>query len=470
MSLVNLHIARNQHKSNSAFNAALSGLELGKYIVANTPSTKITNRNTVSDAEAYEIWKSLCSKLQSLKSNSMIVTTPSCFTDENGSGRQIYANAIYFAGSEESLSIRFYYYDSDPRQIILSSTGRSGKISRQVNLDVEIAKSADILNYAVASRGRIWIAQNSVIYGPVLSTWNRPEIGAGILKSADATIYGSLKYADGFELDMPGLKTEDYDTSEYKVYCKRIGLPDRFQSEYFPHASKDYTRPKTTSSKQYNRKVYENKVFSNVKIPKGYHALFVNCTFKKVLFIEANALSSQLSNMTNNIRFENCTFNGPIVTDVPNETNHWSWWTRNVLYFTGESIFDNQSTMPETTIFAPNFNVNLGNTGMMETGGGNILKGVVIGGIVDVRGDADIFGTIISIYDTSAHSIGYFTNIGSAVDGGGESSNYAEGEITITPNPDQLLPNGIKSPIVIRTLNESYSEGASALVKRPSDR
>ena len=59
----NVQIASNQHKVNSAFLAAQSGLECGKYIVANTllPSTPY---NSVTIDQADETWATLCKQVQ----------------------------------------------------------------------------------------------------------------------------------------------------------------------------------------------------------------------------------------------------------------------------------------------------------------------------------------------------------------------------------------------------------------------
>jgi hypothetical protein len=162
----------------------------------------------------------------------------------------------------------------------------------------------------------------------------------------------------------------------------------------------------------------------------------------------------------NNVRFEDCTFYGPIVTDTPSYPSGDSstWWKKNCLYFTGEEDFNNVTDIP-ATILAPNFNVNLGNTNP-DIGENNILTGAIVGGIVDIRGNAEIFGTVISMYDTSGYSSGYVSNIGATLgDGGSETTEPGDiGTITITPRPDQGLPGGIKTPIVIKPLRTSYNE------------
>jgi hypothetical protein len=156
------------------------------------------------------------------------------------------------------------------------------------------------------------------------------------------------------------------------------------------------------------------------------------------------------------VRFENCTFNGTIITNVPQQFN----WKNNCLYFTGEAEFDNHSSIQEATILAPHFNVNLGNTNP-NGGDDNVLTGAIIGGIVDVRGNAQIYGTIVSMCDTSQWTSGYVTNIGATLDdGGSETTEPGDvGDIDITPEEDQMLPSGITTPIVIKPLQSTYSEG-----------
>jgi len=503
MSAANARMASNHHEANSAMAAALSGLECAKYLVAQTPTFE-TSLNVVTDTEADQIWANLCDTVQTAQIGGLAAVADR-FTDATGSGDEITTGQVAFGPNGEQFTVRFYRYDDDPRTLYVASTGRDDQVQRRVRMQMAVTKEAQVLNYAIASRGRMWVTQNSIIHGPIYSTWNRPEVGAGIETTADTIVEGTINtvipledlQANGIQMetldennqpvfdedgnrvvspedkiqgqheginygvecdDMPGMSPEDYDTSMYKSLCSTIGAPDRIQTEYFPHAAGDYTVPKASYSKRYDRKVYENQTFSNVVIPKGTHALFKNCTFENVLFVETNETYYDSTSLTNNIRFEDCTFEGTIVSDVPSTSYHWSWWTRNVLYFTGTATFDNQSQFKETTILAPNFNVNLGNTGEFEESGGNVLTGAIVGGIVDVRGNAEIHGTIISMFDTSPYSSGYITNIGAADDGGSESAGYVGGTIEITPDPEQLLPSGITSPVIIQPQYDTYCE------------
>jgi hypothetical protein len=288
------------------------------------------------------------------------------------------------------------------------------------------------------------------------------------------TVYEDRYYSEGDEVKayheginygqsdsgMPGLSIGDYNTDMYIDGLNEISScpsGDR-EVEYFPHAAGNYNYPRDgtpyrTSNLKLTRHVYENTTFSNVMLPSNRNALFRNCTFEEVLYIDCN---KNANSYYNNVRFENCTFNGVIVTDVPQSLK----WKQNCLYFTGEATFENTSSIPEATILAPHFNVNLGNTNP-EQNENNVLTGAIIGGIVDVRGNAQIYGTIISMCDTSQWSSGYVTNIGATLDdGGSETTELGDiGVINITPDEDQMLPSGITSPIVIKTLQNTYSEG-----------
>ena len=227
--------------------------------------------------------------------------------------------------------------------------------------------------------------------------------------------------------------------------------------EYFPHASGNYNSPRdgtpgSTWNRKLTRHVYEDQTFTDARLPDDYNALFRNCTFEEVLYVDCYKSGSS---KYNNVRFEDCTFNGVIVTDVPQVFK----WKHNVIYFTGEATFENTSSIPEATILAPHFNVNLGNTNPQQ-GDNNVLSGAIIGGICDVRGNAQIDGTIISMADTTQWSSGYVTNSGATLDdGGSETVELGDvGTIDITPAEESMLPSGITTPIVIKPLQDTYYE------------
>ena len=507
MSGTNVQLASNQHKVNAALLAAQSGLECGKYIVA-TASLDKTSHNFVTDAEAHKVWSDLYLHIQNNALDGQFVPPPARFADAVGSGDQIVTSPINFGSTNVDFTIRFYRYDGDPRTIKLQATGTDGDIGRSIKMDMKITKDRSILEYAVAGRGRMWLTGNTTIHGNVFSSWDRADISPFNMTS-DSRVEGTVNtvlslqqiqshsyqletldandqpvdvngdpLGDNFESryysandeiqayheginygqphqDMPGMDISDYNTDCYNVGLTNVPTSAVKVVEYFPHAAGNYSLPRDASSTSFTRNVYENETFTNTSLPKNRHALFKNCTFEDVLYIDCSKTSTSKS-YTNNVRFDNCTFNGTIVSNVPQPFN----WKNNCLYFTGEATFNNQSGIQEATILAPHFNVNLGNTNPQKSDN-NVLTGAIVGGIVDVRGNAQIYGTIISMFDATAYSSGYVTNIGATLDDGGtETTELGDvGVISITPEEDTMLPSGISSRIIIQPMQNTYCEG-----------
>jgi len=501
LSGVNLQIADNQHKVNSALSAAESALECGKYIVANTP-LPCTSINIVTNTQADQVWSLLCNQVQGQGWVAGHAQQPTA--------NEIITPAVNFGATNSSFRVRFYR--DGTHAIRLEGIGNDGQVQKQVSISMDITKDNEVLNYAIASRGRMWLTGETTIHGDIFSSWDRPEI-APYNMTSDSAVLGTINTVltleqiegqsyqletleDGYPIDVngdplginyedryygpydevqayheglnysqphqdiPGMDISDYDTDGYNSGLTNISScpsEDR-EVEYFPHASGNYNYPRDgTPSNTWNRKltrhVYDDETFSNVRLPDNYNALFRNCTFENILYVDCYKSGSSAYN---NVRFENCAFNGVIVTDVPQVFK----WQNNCLYFTGEAAFNNTSGVQEATILAPHFNVNLGNTNP-EQNDNNVLTGAVVGGIVDVRGNAQIYGTIISMCDTTQWSSGYVTNIGATLnDGGSETTELGDiGVISITPEEDKMLPSGITSPIIIKPLQETYSEG-----------
>lgn len=501
MSGTSIQLASNLHKINSALSAAQSGMECGKYIIANT-TLPSTSHNTVTTAEADAAWNSLCTQVQN---------QPWVAGQAQQTATQITTPGTNFGAADALFQVRLTR--SGTHEIMLEGIGNDGQVSREVSISMTITKDREVLNYAVASRGRMWLTGQSTIHGDVFSDWNRPEISPFNMTS-DSAVLGTINTvltrneieshgyqmetldSDGNPIDanglplgnnyvdryygpsdeiqayheginygqpndnMPGMDIADYNTDEYTTGLTDIpSCPSGSRElEYFPHAAGNYNYPRDgtpsrTPDRILDRYVYENQTFSNAKLPSNYNALFRNCTFEDVLYVDC---SKSGSTNYNNVRFENCTFNGVIVSNVPQVFK----WMHNTLYFTGTATFENQSSIQEATVLAPHFNVNLGNTNPTQ-GENNIITGAVIGGIVDVRGNAQVYGTILSMCDTSQWSSGYVSNIGATLDdGGSETVEVGDvGVIDITPDKDKMLPSGISSPIVIQPNQNTYSEG-----------
>jgi hypothetical protein len=505
----NLQMASNQCQLNRALHAAQSGLECAKFLVK-TVTLPMTNVNYVTDAQANQVWLNLCSFAQSCALDGQAVPAARRFTDALGSGDELVTSALRTGTENAQFTLRLYRYDSDPRTIKAQATGTDGIALRHVSMGMAVTKDREILDYAIAGRGRMWLTGDTTIHGGIFSSWSRRGISP-FNTTSDTKVLGRINTvrtlasiqgdtfdletvnADGNPIDaegaplgtnyedryygphdelqgyhegvkygqpnanMPGMKIGDYNTDLYKTGLTTIAAAPTSSrvTEYFPHAAGNYAQPRDGGSTSFTRHVYENQTFSNVILPVNRHALFKNCTFQNVLYVDSSKTNTNKS-YTNNVRFENCTFNGPIVTNTPQTLN----WVNNCLYFTGTETFNNQSAIQDATILAPHFNVNLGNTNPQQSDS-NVLTGAIVGGIVDIRGNAQVYGTIISMADTSSYTSGYVTNIGATLgDGGSETTEVGDiGVISIRPNPDTLLPCGIMSPIIIVPDSKTYCEG-----------
>lgn len=214
--------------------------------------------------------------------------------------------------------------------------------------------------------------------------------------------------------------------------------------------------------------------------------------------------------LSNNIRFHNCTFLGTLAGDrlgsEPYTYTHW----RNKLQMTGNTRFylypddpdvadqddaaelttqlnsisaDDREEMAKSSMLLPGWSVDVGNfTNDIEADPEDTpkvkLKGTIIAGILDVRGTADIFGTMMMTFrpeDSKGPlelsggrphafntTIGYFEQ---ELDGEGDdlANILAQGfgEIRLRYDPDAVLPDGIPWPVSIFPEPESYYEGGN---------
>ena len=530
----NVQVASNQHRVNTSLYAAQSGLDCGRYLV-NTVLLDQTNLNYVSDTQAEKVWSDLCAHVAAQGLDGKTVAY-----DAN----ELTIEGMTLNGSDATFAVRFCRDAADPKTIVLQSTGSHNGATRTVGITMSITKDREILHYAMAGRGRMWLTGDTTIYGDIFSTWNNKyvspfnttsetsilgkvntviqkdslgsyhydletldgngnpvfsfgqtvydaegnaladtigtidedlcltdtdgnpvfdENGNRIPVDFENRVYSSADELQGYHenveyydptkhsVSMAGLSIADYNTDDYKAGLTSLSSSST-TTEYFPHAPGNYAQASSSSSRRLTRRVYQNQTFTNALLPSNQNALFKNCTFQEVLYVDC---SKNASTYYNNVRFEDCTFNGVIVTNTPKNL----LWQNNALYFTGAATFNNQSSIQEATILAPHFNVDLGNTNP-EQSDNNVLTGAIVGGIVDIRGNAQIYGTIISMADTSSWTSGFVTNIGATLDdGGSETTELGDiGVISITPEEDMMLPSGITSPIIIKPDQNTYSE------------
>jgi hypothetical protein len=481
----NLQMSRNHQDVTAAQASAESGLEYANYLLDSfendlEPSTyfgRITDDDTQNVFELLTIYvKDVLYKsavvVNSDTKDGIIVRQVS-----NGSqvGTELYISSITFASAKTSnFSLQFRQYDDDPYTIQIISTGNNSGVNRSVGLNYSMMVDRSILDFGVASRSRIIMTGDSTIDSDVFTSWQYPELGAPFEIGPQATIDGSLNTMlseagfpmddlhgeyDGVSYDNPDIvnfDASDFDMSMYADVTHHMTSTDIKVEEYFPHAPGDYTQPLHADSAKLSRMVIEGMTITDWNMPTGHNALFRNCTFEGVLFVGSGGFG------TNNIRFDNCTFNGVIVTEPANNFTEETW-KKNVLYFTGDSRFDNQSDFQEATILAPNFNVNIGNATTLEDGSDSVLKGVVLGGVVDIRGNARIDGTVISMGDPDPDSswtsaAGQIaTNIGFSGESG-EATLADSGAIVISPDENNMLPMGIKTKIIMVRDGNSYVE------------
>jgi len=411
-------------------------------------------------------------------------------------------------GDNQSFSFIVKVAEKDDQQqatkLALVVTGTSGNVNRKLAVTYAVHEDKRVLTYSVASRSRIIITDAAQIDGDLSSTWDRTYISGYYIPpfetDADTAVNGTLSTVlseeefdeynsesyiegehEGFLYDQPAFteyKTEDFDTSGYRtgtVNITALDPPNHWDTNHAFPAPNNIRR-------RLDRPVYENRTFDNIYIPVGYNPKFVNCTFNRITYVDTNetktlndwshgyydehAIPGQEyrsddrdNDLSNNVIFDDCTFNGPVVTAVPRDY----WWSKNALTFTGETTFTN-SYMPQSTILAPNFGVDIGGRGYdSESNPNSKLTGIIVGGIVDIRGRANIEGTILSMYypDTDRGSAAryYGTNIG-CDDDGGETAGATgfPGDIRIVPNSDYTLPLGIRKKYTITLDATSYSE------------
>jgi hypothetical protein len=106
------------------------------------------------------------------------------------------------------------------------------------------------------------------------------------------------------------------------------------------------------------------------------------------------------------------------------------------------------------------------------------LKGTIIAGIMDIRGTADVFGTLLMTFRPTADTgplfyggqthafnttIGYFDPASGGMEGSDIDTIISQGfgQITLRYDPNALLPDGIPWPVFIEPEADTYVEGGS---------
>ncbi|HWP41256.1 MAG TPA: hypothetical protein VNL70_10045 [Tepidisphaeraceae bacterium] len=255
----------------------------------------------------------------------------------------------------------------------------------------------------------------------------------------------------------------------------------------------------TSYQATYKRPVFRNMTFKNVQIPKGLNALFDNCKFEGVTWVEGERdITTATGTVTydknegmnwakrkvagdnfsadkplvgagqtpatgqtrtkgsergNNLRFNNCTFEGPIAGNYATAYTHFA----NSWEFTGATKFDNKVDQT-ATIVSPQVNIEMGsftNPGEAPS----TLIGVVVAGNIDIRGTSTVDGSIIITGDGAGNTtLAYFGASDSSTDPNSPMPEGGWGRLNIRYNPNRALPDGINLAIDLMPVIASYSE------------
>jgi hypothetical protein len=241
----------------------------------------------------------------------------------------------------------------------------------------------------------------------------------------------------------------------------------------------------------YERPVFKNVKFVNCKIAKGTNALFQNCTFEGVTYVDMQTNITDTNGTTttndpnkgmtwskkmksgtfsstttlkstnsygfsegNNLRFEACQVNGPMAAAVPSAYTHFA----NNWEFSGSTVFNNTSD-PTATILAPNTNIDCGSflappTGPLPT---SSVLGVIVGGNVNMRGGAwNVDGSIIITGNGGMNTtLGYFGPDDAATDPHAIPAG-GFGRICLRYNPTRAMPDGIYTRLTLIRLPQTY--------------
>jgi Tfp pilus assembly protein PilX len=238
------------------------------------------------------------------------------------------------------------------------------------------------------------------------------------------------------------------------------------------------------------RPKFTGVTFTNCTIKLGTNALFDGCTFKGTTYIEMTRnivkpgtttvttnkddgmawakrmISGTFSNTTtltsanssgfkegNNIRFNDCTFEGPLIGAYSTAYTHFA----NSWEFTGATYFNNKVD-PSATIVAPNTNMEMGSF-TNPAAAPSTLLGIVVAGNIDIRGSTFIDGSLLVTGDGAGNTtLAYFGN------NDGETNPTAMpeggyGKLYVRYNPFRAMPDGINIPIDMVAQPDTYREG-----------
>ena len=406
------------------------------------------------------------------------------------------------------------YSDSDPdipTKVQLVVTGRQGDVVRLVGMTFSVEVDKTLLHYGIASTLRVIARGNVRVHGSVASSWGR-DLRTGVRNKstypldvqlamggyisgtlgttlseedfrgdpnyADTDFHNGIRHADPsvdllaqMEYCAPpvmDLDVEDFDTTPLKdmTAAANVPGPDATNIDIGAYSVRGKKWVGYNGSLDPNDPAYRPKL-NNIRIAPGTNCRFENCTFTGITYFEVDeTTNSPNSSNQNSVVFKDCVFEGPIITGVPKRMD----WRYNCMQFVGDTRFDHsaiQAALGGVTLMAPNYNVNIGGS---ESGGGGSatgdsdLCGLVIGGCVDMYNALRIRGTVISMcHVVKDDQINVANSVSDSWLGGsgvcGANVGNLDGEdtdIEITPDPNNVMPLGIKKRYLMVPDYDSY--------------
>ncbi|MGA1225313.1 MAG: hypothetical protein ACO31E_12200, partial [Phycisphaerales bacterium] len=145
---------------------------------------------------------------------------------------------------------------------------------------------------------------------------------------------------------------------------------------------------------------------------------------------------------------------------------------------------DKLDMLQRSSIMMPGWSIDVGNFSNEVSADPDLtarvkLKGTIIAGVMDIRGTADVLGTMLMTFrpipgegplhyngqpEAFNTTLGYFGTLDGDGEGAlpGDSGFSGFGEIRLRYDPDAKLPDGIMWPASIDPVADSYREGGRA--------
>ncbi len=180
--------------------AAESGLAFADYLISSyvPPATAYTITNTISQTEAEDTVGSFAQHVQTVLYNSPALAGQGVAYNSANLTIQIPASGSIALAQDQSagFSIRFEFIPGDANyyhELRAVCTGSAGDVQRAVQMSYPIKKDASVLEYAIASRGRIWMTGDTTIDGDVYSDWDNLARSPFNMTS-DSKVLGTHQY------------------------------------------------------------------------------------------------------------------------------------------------------------------------------------------------------------------------------------------------------------------------------------